>query len=478
VRELKPEGSSLCKVQIGYDFVVGDDYVASYETAVLPVLAWVTSGDWMDTYAVHAEDFYSELVEGFGAPILDILAPLPTPLWARAARCCFEDFLTAEYEATPSNALDQYLDEVGKDLQAADVDFLVGLRTSVVRVYFVVERTPYESVVLRELSGGARPIQIEDEMLTAGLSAGDNIATRIVTVDDKDYLAGAILVLNDATLEAFKEAFETTFKEAMRGVEKYLQKDLRQRNYVRQQVQKGAASAISGMWVASVLADLDGTTPLATEDDPETTFQATLPYYAELEPIVECLDAHPDLDRPIEKEFLWHWHTDREDPVASLKAIVWISGPDICLESCDRVRIEEAVAVLMDLLGESVEEATIEELGVDDFDDEDEEEEEDGWLLPAPLEDEDETVYLNRVYAFLDEQFRAILDLPVPDLKDQIPRELAKTVKGRKQLTKWLDSLEANLRANADQAGFEAYDLAWMWKELGIETHRQSSLFE
>ena len=66
----------------------------------------------------------------------------------------------------------------------------------------------------------------------------------------------------------------------------------------------------------------------------------------------------------------------------------------------------------------------------------------------------------------------------MPELKDLVPRELAKTAKGRKQLIKWLTLLEARLGASMDPVGLADYDLRWMWQELGIDEHRQSSLFE
>ena len=452
---------------------MGDEYEAGYDTAVLPVLAWVSSNDWMETYQTHVGEFYSEMVEAAKVPIFEILAELPTPLWARAVRCCFDDFLTIEYEESPSNALDQYLDEVGMDLVEADVDFLVAFRNSVVRAYYVVGRTPYESVELRDLSGGVRAIQIDDEMLTATLCAGDNIATRIVTMKDKDYLAGPVLVLDDETLEAFKQGFEAAFKEEMRTVEKFLRKDPRVQSAVRKRVLRGSAPVVSGMWVAKLLAAMLDWPPLAGEDDVETVFQATLPVLSSLEPIVECLEAHPDLDRPFPREFLWLWHVDRADPGASLKGMVWLLGEDLCIESCERSRVEEAAVILADLLGDAIGEATIEELG-DDLDDEDD----DGWLLPAPETDEEVSAFRTRLHEFLDIQFRSILDSPVPELKDLVPRELAKTAKGRKQLIKWLTLLEARLGASMDPVGLADYDLRWMWQELGIDEHRQSSLFE
>jgi hypothetical protein len=466
---------------IRYDLGVSERYEAEYATAVMPILAWVSSNHWMDVYENYTHNFYSDLTDVFDAPIEEILAALPTPLWARAARCSFDDFLTEKFEPSPSNALDQYLDEIGMDLEEADVDFLIAFRTSVVRVYHVVSRTPYESVILRDLTGGAKPVQIEDEMLTAALSTGDNIATRIVTIKDKDYLAGSILVLSDEMLETFKHGFELAFKDEMRSVEKCLQKDVRQKNIVRQRVLRGAARAVSAMWVASVLLALKESPLAANEDDPDTSFQATIPYDSELEPIVECLDAHPDLERPIANEFLWLWHGDRADPETSLKAMVWFSGQDICFESCERSRIEEAIGILRGLLGDFLGEATIEEVdseieGWGELDEE--EDEEDAGPFPGPMPDEDESAFRKRIHEYLDDQFRSLLENPVPELGERVPRELAKTVKGRNRLRKWLASVEGRLRSSTDQFGIADYDLKWIWKELGMEAERQCSLFD
>ncbi len=465
---------------------MADEYVPSYATAVLPVFAWVQTNDWVDAFGAHVHEFYNGLVELFEEPANDVLEELPTPLWARAVRCCFDDFLTVEYEANPSNVLDHYIDEFGSGLESADADFLAAFRNSVVRVYYVDGRTPDESVVLREVSSGARSVQIEDELLTAALTGGDTIATRIVTVGDKDYLAGSVLVLGEAALEGFKEWFETAFKEEMRTVEKYLQTDLRTRNAVRQRLLTGTSSAVSNMWVTTVLATLMDTAPLANDDDPDTVFQASIGYESEIEPLVEYLEAHPDLDRPLPKELLWLWHTDGADPEASVKAMIWISGPEIVLESCARSRIEAAVGTLLDVLGGAAGEVKIREIerevevrfDLDEEEDDEEEGEDEPWPVPALLPGEDESALHERIHAFLDHQIGTTLDHPVSELRDQIPRELAKTAKGRKQLTKWLASLEARLRAHSEDLGLPGYDFTWMWKELGLESHRQSSLFE
>ncbi len=107
---------------------MADEYVPSYATAVLPVFAWVQTNDWVDAFGAHVHEFYNGLVELFEEPANDVLEELPTPLWARAVRCCFDDFLTVEYEANPSNVLDHYIDEFGSGLESADADFLAAFR--------------------------------------------------------------------------------------------------------------------------------------------------------------------------------------------------------------------------------------------------------------------------------------------------------------------------------------------------------------
>ena len=448
-----------------------DHYVAGYDTAVLPVLDWILSSEWADTYQDHLEEFFKGLSETVEAPVQSILSELPTPLWAKAARSCFEDFLNAEYEATPSNALDQYLDEVGSELADADVDYLVTFRSSIVRVYLVVSRTPHESVVLRDIADGTREIWIVDETVTAALSAADHIATRIVTVADKDYLAGAILVLDAESLEAYKEGFESAFKEEIRTLEKYLQKDLRQRNMVRQRVLRETGPVVSGLWVMAVLATLGESAPFANVDDPETLFQAVIPYNSQLETIVGVFDTLPDLDRPLEGEFIWNWHTDRSNPDVSLKALVWISGPDICLESCEQTRLEDAVSILKGSLGDSIGDPRIWESSaefddIEDWEDGDEDDEE--AVFDIPTNEADLLDFQIKLHQYLDDNYLSLLDSPVPELGGQVPRELAKTKKGQKQLSKWLVSLEDGLRSNADLVGVADYEFSWLYKELGM----------
>jgi hypothetical protein len=460
---------------------MSEEYVPDYASAVMPVLGWIMSNDWMGRYSSYFGQFFGPLGDMIGGSVEEIVGELPTPFFARAARCVYDDFLTVEFEPDRSNVLDEYLSEVGPELPEADVDFLLAFRRSFVTVYHVVDRTPYKSVVLREMSGVDRPILIEDELLTCGLSPGDKIATRIVTMNGIDHLAGSILVLDQDTLAAVDHMFEIAFKESMREVPKYLRNNPEQKGFVRQRVLREAGPIISGFWVVSVLATFENLV-LANEDDPETCFQGMITFDSEWEPIIECLDSHPELERPRAQEYFWIWRMSQEDPKASLKAHIWLSGTEIILEACELSRVEEATESLAKLIGDAVVEVMIGEVDneIEDFDEsvEDGAAPEDEWLKPLPMSDEEERAYRQRVHAFLDHQLGTGLDSPLTELNNRIPRKLATTVKGRKQLTEWLTKMEAQFKSDTSPMGLAEYDLGWIWKELGIESHRQSNLFE
>ena len=454
---------------------MSEEYIADYLSAVVPLLAWVQSNDWFDAYQAHFDYFYEELANTFGESVSDVLAYLPTPLWARATRCCFEDFLTTDYDSDPRNVLDHYLDVVGMDLEEADVDFLIAFRRSVVSVYHVIERTPFGTVTLRDVSGGTGPVEIEDENATAALVPGDTISTRIVTFNGMDYHAGSILVLSETILETFKEGFEGAVKEEINKLEKYLRKDLRQMNLARQRVIRSAAPVLAGMWVLSCLEALDDAPLIANDDESDAVFEATVSYSSTLESVIEWLDAHPDTDRPIDKEFLWFWLNDRENPDASMKAMVWISGDEIWLESSAASRIEEVAKILLVEFGDANAEIIIRVVGDDNDDEIDWDEDE----QPAsPLTDEEISAQRELIHQNMDVYLRQLLDMPVEELKNQVPREMAKSAKGRKRLIKWLSAVQETFRKAPAQACISDYDLSWIGKELNLDIDRQSSLFD
>lgn len=70
---------------------------------------------------------------------------------------------------------------------------------------------------------------------------------------------------------------------------------------------------------------------------------------------------------------------------------------------------------------------------------------------------------------FKDAHYRRVLDEPVPMLGDRTPRECAHTKSGRARLVRWLKDLENGEQPGAAASGQPAYDVTWIWQELGLQ---------
>lgn len=73
----------------------------------------------------------------------------------------------------------------------------------------------------------------------------------------------------------------------------------------------------------------------------------------------------------------------------------------------------------------------------------------------------------------LDRHYRAVLDQPIEMLGDVTPREAVRTRPGRKRAAAWLKQLENGTGRINPNDPMASYDLAWMWRELGIKRLRK-----
>lgn len=73
----------------------------------------------------------------------------------------------------------------------------------------------------------------------------------------------------------------------------------------------------------------------------------------------------------------------------------------------------------------------------------------------------------------MERHYRNLLDEPVPMLGNVTPRKAAKTKKGREKLVGWLKLLENYAAQQAPDSPIAAYDVRWMWEELGIADLRR-----
>ena len=74
----------------------------------------------------------------------------------------------------------------------------------------------------------------------------------------------------------------------------------------------------------------------------------------------------------------------------------------------------------------------------------------------------------------LDQHYHQCLDEPIPALDNKIPRQCARSKKGREKVIDWLKHLENNELRHAASEGQEPYDSNWMWDELKLGKYRNS----
>jgi hypothetical protein len=77
------------------------------------------------------------------------------------------------------------------------------------------------------------------------------------------------------------------------------------------------------------------------------------------------------------------------------------------------------------------------------------------------------------VHEMLERHYRGLLDQPVPMLGNVSPRTAAKTENGQERLVDWLKLLENSTARQEAGSAMAAYDIGWMWNELGIANRRR-----
>ena len=111
------------------------------------------------------------------------------PLWG----CAFEDLLTQELEPDGGNLVDDYLKRRGWNEKAPNKAYMRALRDTVMSLYEVSEVVPGQSMTLRDLLRDVAPVTVREHGATQTLVNWDKIAARIVDVNGRYGISGALL---------------------------------------------------------------------------------------------------------------------------------------------------------------------------------------------------------------------------------------------------------------------------------------------
>ena len=125
------------------------------------------------------------------------------PLWG----CAFEDLLTQELEPDGRNLVDDYLKRRGWNEKAPNKAYMRALRDTVMSLYEVSEVVPGQSMTLRDLLRDVAPVTVREHGATQTLVNWDKIAARVVDVNGRHGISGALLPFSAEGAVRVVEAF-------------------------------------------------------------------------------------------------------------------------------------------------------------------------------------------------------------------------------------------------------------------------------
>ncbi|MBB6125883.1 hypothetical protein [Sphingobium subterraneum] len=121
--------------------------------------------------------------------------------------CAFEDLLTQELEPDSLNLVDEYLKRRGWNEKVPNKAYMRALRDTVMSLYEVSEVVPGQSMTLRDLLRDTVPVTVREHSATQTLVNWDKIAARIVDVNGRYGISGALLPFSADGAERVIEAF-------------------------------------------------------------------------------------------------------------------------------------------------------------------------------------------------------------------------------------------------------------------------------
>lgn len=176
------------------------------DKALIGIVKWAGRDEWAEERRQILDAHLEPLLNATGESIedlADLLGDLLTPIF----RSAFEDFLCCDFGPDQHNIVSEYLARRGFKESMPAKRYLVALQGSVMSVYEVMASTPGSHLVVRDLVRGGEPVQVEEKSGSRGLAPSDHIAARLLKVNGRTFMSGAVLPLPaDEAVELAEQA--------------------------------------------------------------------------------------------------------------------------------------------------------------------------------------------------------------------------------------------------------------------------------
>lgn len=456
------------------------------------LMKWATREPWHDRFEAVLEDHLLLTCDETGLDADDIVSTLGenqfiSTVWA----CAFEDLLTREYD-DGSNIVDEYLKRRGWKETPSVRAYITALRNSAVSLYEVSDVVLDKSFRARDLVRGGEPILISERSATRFLKQWDRFAGRVVQVEQRTQISGAVLPYNYETSEDLIKG--------LRSIGKLTRKE-----------QRELAKAIGEDFDAAIITNLSETERLRAVSATFTTCwlldaidRAEQPEMPDLrnadgDEILQCTVSYPLADGTADDDVRaaldscadlrpaaatqWNWvrrekraaaSTGRARPSKSLTiettrddgalvlGSVELDGRTLVLSVNSLERSERGSELLSTILGERIGQPSVVTETVEQM-----------WASRdadapqrADLSEQERSAIIHET---MDRHYREALKQPVPMLGNKSPRAAVKTASGRAKVADWLKMMEnQTAKAGESDSAMASYRFDWMWTELGI----------
>jgi hypothetical protein len=350
------------------------------------------------------------------------------------------------------------------------------LRHATMSLYEVSEVIPGQSMTLRDLLRDSSPVTVQEHSATQTLVNWDRIAARVLDVNGRPGISGALLPFSADGAAQVIDAFTRLSTEPLPATGFELSD--------RDGLLRAHAHMFTSIWLLDSLhhAVPDNEPELVNADGDDIMFHHIVFPLAKGvigKSVTRRLNAASWLD-PAGDNF-WNWLvpvvTESRPNVAKGKqafvttmddgtpvfANVELDGRKLIVEVNSVARAARAIMDMREWLGDCVgapltEIRTLDQLMADE-------------AARAPQSvasaippDEMERI----VHDLLTREYAKTLDEPVPALGHKTPRALARTKPGRTKVADWLKYIENGAAKSGVGDPMASYDFTWMWEELGL----------
>lgn len=471
--------------------------IAGADKAVDNVIEWaLRDDDWARQWAYVLAEHLAPACDEFGIEPEELEPTLGSDAFGNVFACATEDFLSSGVSDEDSNVVDVYLKRRGWREKGAARTYLRALRGSTMSLYEVVDIVPGHHLYLRDLIRGGETVRADERLGSQTAARWDRVALRLLSIGSMHCLAGGVLHFPHEAAAALLEVINTTARQERTAAKRRAKRAGLAVDIPLETVKVGVLPTLAPIftraWLLYTLGQRSQPMPHLVNFDGHdielTEVRYPLPPNAATE-IERRLDAAPRIERDSEDVAEWTWLRDAPRPAAapsrgSKQALSFDSEsedgrwtfarigvkPDMLVLNCNsRERAEMATArlaeILDDLIGTPLTSVqTLEQAMAERAERGDEN------VTPETVPPEIAGPLLKQV---LDDHYRKCLRQPIGMLDGKTPRQALRSKKGRAQVVEWLKYLENSTSRQALDDPAMAYDLTWMWEELGIADLRK-----